>query len=357
MKKLKVELGSRSYDILIGENLLHEVAPFIPQKKTFIITDRNVAGLHLKKLEAALKKAGISYKTKILPAGEKTKSFANLESVCDFLLKNRVERKTTIIAFGGGVIGDLAGFAASVTLRGVNFIQIPTTLLAQVDSSVGGKTAVNSGFGKNLVGAFYQPRLVVADTAILKTLKKREFLAGYAEVVKYGLINRPDFFTWLDSTDLKKKENLIAAIYESCKAKAEIVAADEREGDIRALLNLGHTFGHALEAECGYSDRLLHGEAVALGMVMAFEYSARLGLCPQADVEKIIAHFRKIGLPVNPRKYLKKWDVNALVGHMKSDKKVKDGRMVFILARGIGKSFIADDVQEKDLKEFLKTYA
>lgn len=354
MAKLTLDLGKRSYDILIGENLFDKIPAHIPLKKTFIVTDKNVAAKHLKKLEAVLKKAGISYKSKILPAGELTKSFKNLQDVCEFLLKNKVERKTTIIALGGGVIGDLAGFAASIVLRGINFIQVPTTLLSQVDSSVGGKTAVNSAHGKNLVGSFYQPKLVVADTLTLKTLPKREFLSGYAEVVKYGLINRPEFFEYLDKNDIRK--NIEKVIYESCKSKAEIVSKDEREGDVRALLNLGHTFGHAFEAETGYSSKLLHGEAVALGMVCAFKFSHQLGVCPAKDVERVIAHFKKVGLPIDPKKYLKKWDVKALINHMKSDKKVKDGKMVFILTKGIGKSFIANDVKETDLKKFLSSY-
>lgn len=357
MQKLRVELGDRGYDIVIGANVLDQVIPFLPQKKTFIITDENVAKLHLGNLESVLRGAGISFKTKILPAGESTKSFKHLEDVCDWLLSEKVERKTTIIAFGGGVIGDLTGFAASIVLRGINFIQIPTTLLAQVDSSVGGKTAVNSKFGKNLVGSFYQPKLVIADTEILKTLPRREFLSGYAEVVKYGLINRLDFFHWLDQNPVFDEANLKAAILESCRSKAAIVAADEREGDVRALLNLGHTFGHALEAETGFSTKLLHGEAVALGMLMAFNFSAELGLCPDEDVEKIANHFAKVGLAIDPRKYLDVWDIDLLVDHMKSDKKVKDGKMVFILAEGIGKSFITAEVDEADLRKFLKTYA
>lgn len=356
MKTLKVELGDRSYDIKIGAGLFGELAAHLPQKKTYIITDANVARLHLKALTAELKEAGIKYKTKILPAGEKTKSYKNLQLLCDWLLTEKVERKTTIIAFGGGVIGDLVGFTASIVLRGINFIQIPTTLLAQVDSSVGGKTAINSPLGKNLIGSFYQPKLVLADMAVLKTLKKREFLSGYAEVVKYGLINRLDFFNWLHYNDLSQPENLAKAIYDSCKAKAEIVAMDEKEGNIRALLNLGHTFGHALEAETGFSSKLLHGEGVALGTIMAFRFSEQLGFCRKDEVEEVISHFKKIGLPVDPRKYLKKWNINALISHMKSDKKVKDGKMVFILVRGIGRAFIADDVNESDLRTFLKSY-
>jgi len=352
VEKLTVNLAERSYDILIGKNLMSEAAAHLPQKKTYVITDSNVAKLHLTSLKLALQELGIQVEAKILPAGEGTKSFKYLEEVCDWLLSKKPERKTTIIALGGGVIGDLVGFAASIVLRGINFIQIPTTLLAQVDSSVGGKTAVNSMYGKNLVGAFYQPKLVLADIDVLKTLPQREFLSGYAEVIKYGLINKPDFFDWLDNNDLQKEENLAKAIYESCKAKAEIVSADEREGGVRALLNLGHTFGHAFEAETGFSDKLLHGEGVALGIVCAFKFSEKLGLCN--DANKVIQHFEKVGLPTNPRKFIKKWNVDKLIEHMKSDKKVADGKMVFILAKGIGKSFISNDVDERQLKEFLE---
>lgn len=351
MEKLTVDLADRSYDILIGKNLFAEAAKHLLQKKTYIITDSNVAKLHLTPLKLALQDFGIEAEAKILPAGEGTKSFKHLAEVCDWLLSKKPERKTTIIALGGGVIGDLAGFAASIVLRGINFIQIPTTLLAQVDSSVGGKTAVNSKYGKNLVGAFYQPKLVLADINVLKTLPRREFLSGYAEVVKYGLINNQEFFDWLDNNDISKEENLAKAIYESCRAKAEIVSADEREGGVRALLNLGHTFGHAFEAETGFSDKLLHGEAVALGMVCAFKFSEKLGLC--SDSQKVIQHFEKVGLPTNPRKFIKKWNVEKLIEHMRSDKKVADGKMVFILTKGIGKSFISKDVDEKQLKQFL----
>ena len=356
MKKLKVELAERSYDILIGSDLLAELPKHLPQKKTYIVTDANVAKLHLKKLETLLSAAGISYESKILPSGEGTKSFAKLEQLCDWLLEKKIERKTTIIAFGGGVIGDLVGFAASIVLRGINFIQVPTTLLAQVDSSVGGKTAINSKQGKNLVGSFYQPKLVLADTEVLRTLPHREFVSGYAEIVKYGLINDPEFFTWLNTNPLSEAKNLSQAIYKSCEAKAKIVAADEKEGGVRALLNLGHTFGHALEAETGFSDKLLHGEAVALGMVMAFEFSRQLGLCKHTEVDRILEHFNSRDLPVAPREYVKKWKVDNLVEHMKSDKKVKDGKMVFILARGIGQAFINESVSETDLRKFLASY-
>ncbi len=379
MEKLKVELGARSYEILIGADLLDKLPAALSQKKTYIVTDKKVAKLHLAKLQRVLDKAGIKHQTKILPSGEGTKSFAKLEELCGWLLAQKVERKTTIIAFGGGVIGDLVGFAASIVLRGINFIQVPTTLLAQVDSSVGGKTAINSKHGKNLVGSFYQPKLVLADIAVLKTLPKREFASGYAEVVKYGLINDAPFFKWLNENSIIQRHceqgeaiqdgvrdvdcraslamtNLEKAIHKSCAAKAAIVSADEKEGGVRALLNFGHTFGHALEAETGFSSKLLHGEAVALGMIMAFEFSSQLGLCKHSEVDKVLEHFNSRGLPVAPHKYLKKWNVDKLIGHMKSDKKVKDGNMVFILTRGIGKAFIEEKVREKDLREFLRGY-
>ena len=352
MKTLKVDLGERSYDIIIGEGALAKVSDFLPQnlpkKKTIIITDENVAAEHLSRLENLLGSADVDYQTLVLPAGEATKSFENLEKLTSFLLENKVDRRTNIIAFGGGVIGDLVGFAASITLRGVGFIQIPTTLLAQVDSSVGGKTAINSQHGKNLIGAFHQPVAVLADTDLLATLPRREFLAGYAEVVKYGLINKPEFFEWLDNNSLEDKKNLIQAIYESCKSKAEIVAQDEREKGVRALLNLGHTFGHALEAETGFSSKLLHGEAVALGMIMAFKFSKA------PDMDKVIAHFERVGLPTNPREYVDDWDAERLLSYMYSDKKAHSGKLVFILTRGIGQAYVAEDVDAEEVKEFLE---
>lgn len=361
MKSLQVDLAERSYDIIIGDGAVAELPKFLTgelhQKKTFIITDENVAKLHLPRIENLLRDGGVTVESKILPAGEATKSFAQLQEVCDWLLAHKIERKTTIVALGGGVIGDLVGFAASMLLRGINFVQIPTTLLAQVDSSVGGKTAINSAAGKNLIGAFYQPKLVIADTEILTSLPSREFLSGYAEVVKYGLINAPEFFDWLDGNSLEKPANLSQAIYFSCEAKASIVAADEREGGVRALLNLGHTFGHALEAETGFSDKLFHGEAVALGCIMAFKFSVQLGYCAEAEVEKVMAHFAKVGLPIDVKKYLDVWDVEKLISHMQSDKKVKDGTIVFILAKAIGDAFIAEDVAVDDLRKFLQGYA
>lgn len=346
--RVRVDLGSRSYDILIGRNLINTAAdhilPLLGKRHVVIVTDANVARLHLEALEHALKQADIAVDSIILPAGEATKSFAELERLCDLLLDMKVERSSTLIALGGGVIGDLTGFAAAVFLRGIDFIQVPTTLLAQVDSSVGGKTGINMPHGKNLVGAFYQPRLVLADTGTLDTLSRRELLAGYAEVVKYGLIDEPDFFTWLETNGIDVIEgDEVArrhAIGISCRAKARIVGADERESGARALLNLGHTFGHALEAECGFSDELLHGEGVAIGMVMAFDLSATLGLCPVEDSARVQRHLASVGLPTSPLSLQGRlWTAERLIAHMGRDKKVKDGRIGFVLARGIGQAF------------------
>ncbi len=345
---VRVELGSRSYDIKIGGGLIIRagelVAPVLRQKRAIVITDTHVARLHLDALLQSLRGAGIVAESIVLPSGEATKSFTELESLCDQLLAMKVERSTTLVALGGGVIGDITGFAASILLRGIDFIQVPTTLLAQVDSSVGGKTGINTAHGKNLIGSFYQPRLVLADIEALDTLPRREMLAGYAEVVKYGLINDPAFFSWCEghaagliSGEASARRHAIAA---SCKAKAAIVGADERESADRALLTLGHTFGHALEAECGYGDELLHGEAVAIGMVMAFDLSARLGLCPLEDAARVQRHLASLGLPTSPGWIDgRSWSSDRLVAHMARDKKVKDGRIGFVLARGIGQAF------------------
>lgn len=347
-ERVHVALGDRSYDILIGHNLINtaadHVGPLLGKKHVVIITDSNVARLHLEALEQALKRGGIAVDSLILPAGESTKSFHELERLCGHLLDMKIERSSTLIALGGGVIGDLTGFAAAIMLRGINFIQVPTTLLAQVDSSVGGKTGINTSHGKNLVGAFYQPRLVLADTNTLDTLNRRELLAGYAEVVKYGLIDEPDFFTWLETNGIDVVEGDESArryaIGVSCRAKARIVGADERESGARALLNLGHTFGHALEAECGFTDELLHGEGVAIGMVMAFDLSATLGLCPDEDAARVQRHLASVGLPTSPLSLQGRlWTADRLIEHMGRDKKVKDGRIGFVLARGIGQTF------------------
>ncbi len=363
---VRVNLGARSYDIIIGRGLIERagelITPVLRQKRVFVITDSNVATHYLSPLATSLSGLGIRTDHVIVPAGEASKNFDHLAHVLDAMLAAKCERKTMIIALGGGVVGDLAGFAASILLRGVDFIQIPTTLLSQVDSSVGGKTGINTKAGKNLVGTFHQPRLVLADTNTLSTLPHREMLAGYAEVAKYGLINDPEFFTWLETNataaitpNVSDQAALITAIATSCRAKAKIVAEDEKESGARALLNLGHTFGHALEAEMGYGDRLLHGEAVAMGMVMAFDVSVRLGLCPAADAARAKAHLAKIGLRVSPPTTGPKGKITpeTLMAHMTLDKKVQDGAITFILARGIGKAFITTDVPLSTLREAL----
>ncbi|QJE74025.1 3-dehydroquinate synthase [Aerophototrophica crusticola] len=350
---VRVALGDRGYDILIGPGLVADagrhVAERLPGRPLVVLTDSTVAGLHLDPLMASLRASGAKVLDPIIvPSGEASKDMGTLAGVLDDLLSRGIERKTVLVALGGGVVGDLGGFAAAVALRGLDFVQVPTTLLAQVDSSVGGKTGVNSRHGKNLIGAFHQPRLVLADTGVLDTLPRRELLAGYAEVVKYGLIDRPDFFTWLEANG----EKLLAgdpglraeAIRVSCEAKAAVVAADEKESGLRELLNLGHTFGHALEAEAGYGTALLHGEAVSIGMVMAFDLSVKLGLCPAGDAARLRAHLSSVGLPVTAAHLPAlvpggDWSPGNLMAHMGKDKKVKDGTITFILARGIGQSF------------------
>lgn len=353
-ERLTVELGTRSYDILIGSNLLENAGEhllkILPSKKVFIVTDDNVAALYLDKLENSLTKQGISFSSYIIKHGEKSKSFASLEMLLNKIFEQKPDRKTTLIALGGGVVGDLTGFAASIVLRGINFVQIPTTLLAQVDSSVGGKTGINTAAGKNLVGSFYQPSLVLADIDTIKTLPTREFLAGYAEVVKYGLINNLDFFNWLDKnlTAILKKDNsaLQHIIKTSCASKAQIVIADERESGIRALLNLGHTFGHALETITGYSSELLHGEAVAIGIVFALKLSHKMGLCQTDEVEKVINHLKKSGLKTSPLEIKPQWDASTIIALMRQDKKAFDGKMTFILNNKIGDCFIENNVPE-----------
>ena len=362
--RLTVDLGTRSYDILIGRGLIAEagrlIQPVLKQKRVVVVTDTNVARHHLESLERALRGAGIATDSIVLEAGEQTKSFAGLEGLITELLERGVERGTMLLALGGGVIGDLVGFAAAITLRGIDFVQIPTTLLAQVDSSVGGKTAIDVPQGKNLVGAFHQPRLVLADTGTLDTLSRREMQAGYAETAKYGLIDDPHFFAWLEGNGLDVIERVDAplrhAVLTSCRAKAKIVAQDEREQGARALLNLGHTFGHALEAECGYSDELLHGEAVAIGMVLAFELSARLGLCPLEEAARVQRHLASVGLPTSPTWIDgRDWSADRLIRHMSRDKKVKDGRIAFVLAKGIGRAFFPGHADLDEIAALLET--
>ncbi len=362
-----VALRSRAYDIHVGRGLLARAGelctPVLKQRRVFIVTDSNVASLYLTPFTASLAAVGVRADHVTVPAGEASKDFTHLEQVLDAMLKAKCERGTMIIALGGGVVGDLAGFAASVLLRGVDFIQVPTTLLSQVDSSVGGKTGINTKVGKNLVGSFHQPRLVLADTDVLTTLPRRELLAGYAEVAKYGLLDDVGFWTWLEAngpTALaggeKSHDLLRDCIVASCQAKARIVAADEKESGERALLNLGHTFGHAFEAEMGYGGALLHGEAVGIGMVLAFEMSVRLGLCPPADVMRIRSHFAAVGLPVDPPKQGPRGVITPamLMAHMTQDKKMKDGALTFVLARGIGKAFLTTDVPPRVLEETLQ---
>lgn len=360
---LRVELADRSYDILIGPGLLArlgaEVRTVARGSSVYIVTDENVARHYLAAAEASLREAGFRVASSVLPAGESSKSFRQLEALLDAMLDARCERSTTIVALGGGVIGDLAGFAASILLRGVDFVQVPTTLLSQVDSSVGGKTGINVRQGKNLIGAFHQPRLVLADTDVLATLPHREILAGYAEVAKYGLIDDPGFWDWLERDGARvvalEQESVRRAIHTSCTAKARIVAADEREGGQRALLNLGHTFGHALEAEGGYGGPLLHGEAVAIGMVQAFDLSVALGLCRAEDAARVRRHLAGIGLPVSPPQVNgRAMNARRLLGHMASDKKVAEGKVTFVLARGIGRSFLTRDVDPQAVLQVLE---
>ena len=363
---LTVSLGERSYQILVGDSLIAEagrhIAPLLHGRRAFIVTDENVAECYLEELEEALKVNGIESLAKIVPAGEASKSLALLEDLTDWLLENRVERKDLLLALGGGVVGDLTGFAAAVTLRGIDFAQIPTTLLAQVDSSVGGKTGVNCRWGKNLIGAFHQPQLVLADSSALETLPKRELLSGYAEVVKHGLICDPEFFAWLEGHGAAliggDRAALHHAVLTSCRIKADVVAADERESGRRALLNLGHTFGHALEAEAGYSDLLLHGEAVAIGMVMAFELSSQLGLCPAEDAARVRRHLAAVGLPTGPHSVPGlPWSPEHLLDHMSRDKKVDRGNLTFVLATGIGEAMIKKDVPLEALRMLLRSAA
>jgi 3-dehydroquinate synthase len=363
---VQVALAERAYDIVIGRGLLASLGARIkalrPGARAAIVTDATVARHHLAAAEAALKSAGIEAARIVVPEGEGSKSYATFETVCEAIIAARIERGDLIVAFGGGVIGDLAGFAAACVRRGLDFVQVPTTLLAQVDSAVGGKTGINSRQGKNLVGAFHQPAMVISDTALLDTLPKRQFRAGYAEVAKYGLLGDAAFFSWLEanwqeifsgsqSSGNFAREHAIAVC---CRAKAGVVARDERESGERALLNLGHTFGHALEAGAGFSDRLLHGEAVALGMALAFEFSARKGLLPAAEAERARAHLAAVGLPTHLKDIPGTMPgVDELMDLIAQDKKVKRGKLTFILVRGIGRAFVENDVDAAEVRAFL----
>ncbi|WP_119167548.1 3-dehydroquinate synthase [Algihabitans albus] len=363
-ERLSVDLGARSYDIAIGPGLIAQAGAEIAglsdaPKRVVAVTDHHVAELHLATLERSLGNAGLAFDAFVVPAGEASKSFAGFEKLCEALLSAGLERKTWLIALGGGVVGDLTGFAAAVLLRGLDFVQIPTSLLAQVDSSVGGKTGINAAQGKNQVGSFHQPRLVLADSGALATLPRRELLAGYAEVAKYGALGDASFFAWLEEHGPHVIEGdataQIRAVATSCRAKAEIVAADERESGQRALLNLGHTFGHALEAETGYSAALLHGEAVAIGMVMAFDLSVRLGFCQPEETDRLRRHLAAVGLATDLTDLPQvDWNAERLLSHMRKDKKVANGRLTFVLAQGLGRAFVTQDVPEAEVLALLQ---
>jgi 3-dehydroquinate synthase len=362
-KTVRVELGDRAYDILIGPGLIAragtEIAKRLKGRRMAVITDEHVGARYLEPLTASLAAEGIAVYPLTLAAGEKTKSFDPLIRCCDHILEAKIERNDAVIALGGGVIGDLTGFAAGIVRRGTRFIQIPTSLLAQVDSSVGGKTGINSRHGKNLIGVFHQPDLVLADTDVLDTLSPREFRAGYAEVAKYGLIDKPDFFEWLETNWRnvfgQGGAARIQAIATSCQAKADVVAKDERENGLRALLNLGHTFGHALEAATEYdSARLVHGEGVSIGMVLAHQFSARMNLASPDVAKRVEKHLREVGLPVTMGEIPGGLPpAEVLLEAITQDKKVKGGKLTFILTRGLGQSFVADDVPPSEVLSFL----
>ena len=364
-RRLHVALEHGAYDVMIGSNLLARagalLAPVLPQKRVAIVTDETVAGLHLETLKAGLAETGVETHVIVVPAGEASKSMEGYQRVVDGLLDARVERRTTVIALGGGVVGDLAGFAAATTLRGLPFVQMPTTLLSQVDSSVGGKTGINTRHGKNLVGAFYQPRLVLADTGVLRTLPLRELRAGYAEIAKAGLIGDAAFFAWCEAHGpaiAAGDRGLQAeAVMRACAFKAQVVVEDEREERAsggRALLNLGHTFGHALEAEVGYGGALLHGEAVAIGLGLAFRLSVRLGHCEAADADRVVRHLTAMGLPSEPSMLNRRFSASRLVGQMRRDKKMRDGALHFVLVRGVGDAFTASGVPEEAVVNLLQ---
>jgi len=360
-----VALGDRAYDIIIGRDVLQTLGPRIaairPGVRTAIVTDRTVAKHWLRQTEASLAQAGIPCSAIVVGEGEGSKSYAGLAKVSEALVAAKIERNDLVIALGGGVVGDLAGFAAAILRRGVDFVQVPTSLLAQVDSSVGGKTGINSPQGKNLIGSFHQPILVIADTAVLDTLSTRQFRAGHAEVAKYGLLGDAAFFTWLEKNHGEVFSGGAArehAIATSCRAKAAIVARDERETGERALLNLGHTFGHALEAATGFSDRLFHGEGVAVGMVLSAEFSAQLGRISDADAARIKHHLAAVGLPTRLQDiagFAQEGlaDADTLMALMAQDKKVKRGKLTFILLEAIGRAVIAPNVEPTPVRDFL----
>jgi len=361
-ERLRVALGDRAYDIVVGPGLIAatggEILPLMRRRHAVIVTDENVAGRWLAPLRDSLAEAGILQHTVVLPPGEETKDLDHFGRLAEEILAHGIERGSMLVALGGGVVGDLTGFAAATLLRGIDFVQIPTTLLAQVDSSVGGKTGINTRFGKNLIGAFYQPRLVLADTDALSSLPRRELLAGYAETVKYGLIRDAEFFAWCERQGnalcALEPGPLRHAIVTSCAMKAKVVAADEREEGDRALLNFGHTFGHALEAETGFSSRLLHGEAVALGMMLAFDFAARLGLSAEGEGDRVRRHFAATGLPTRLADVgLSGIAADRLLAHMGKDKKVRDGKITLILPRTIGDAVVMKDAPADKLGDFL----
>ena len=354
--------GFKPYEVVVGQGLLGNAAawisPFLSNRRTIIVTDSHVAPIHAGPLKNQLEAAGLRVEVVVVPAGEESKSYDGFKFVLDALLHLNLDRKDVVLALGGGVIGDLTGFCCAVYMRGIDFIQIPTTLLAQVDSSVGGKTAIDHDKGKNLIGAFWQPRLVLCDLDVLKTLPAREVRCGYAEVIKYGLLGDAEFFDWLEANDSRvlalEPEALSYAVSRSVEMKAEIVAADEREGGQRALLNLGHTFGHALEAEVGFGDGLKHGEAVAIGMAQAFRYSALQDECDQAEAERAVAAIAHSGLPTTMAQVPgAPFPAENLLIHMGGDKKAEGGTLTFILVNGIGKAYVAKKVDPLEISNFL----
>lgn len=362
MEIVHVPLRERAYDIYIGSGILEQagfrIAPFLSRPRVAVVSDETVAGLHLERLQAALRVEGIDSDVLTLPAGEGTKSWQHLIQTVEWLLEQKMGRDDVVVVIGGGVVGDLAGFAASILRRGVRFVQIPTTLLAQVDSSVGGKTGINVAAGKNQVGNFHQPCLVLADVDVLETLPERAFLSGYAEVMKYGLLGDEKFFEWLEQHGEAMKAGdtcaRIAAVRWSCQMKTDIVIRDETERGERALLNLGHTFGHALEAATGYSDRLLHGEGVSIGCGLAVELSARLGLCSQEDPSRVRAHLRDMGMKVELKDIPGDLpSAESLMDLMSQDKKVVAGQMRYVLMRGIGRAFLSSDVPRAEVMRLL----
>lgn len=365
VETVQVDLAERGYVIRVGTGLIaragDELADLLTGRKAVVVADETVATLHLPALSRALAGAATAVHALTVPAGEAAKSMQGLSELVDRMLALGIDRRTVVVALGGGVTGDLAGFAAAVALRGLDFVQIPTTLLAQVDSSVGGKTGVNTRHGKNLVGAFHQPRRVLIDTAVLDTLPRRELLAGYAEVVKYGAIGDLGFFEWLEANGRRLLDGDAdarrQAIVVSCRAKAAVVQTDEREsaGGPRALLNFGHTFGHALEAMAGYDGSLLHGEGVAAGMVLAARLSARLGPCTGQDAERLAAHLAAVGLPTELDQVdaARRWTADDLIGHMTKDKKARDGRIVFVLLDRLGHAVVRDDVERNSVRTLL----